>query len=554
MLLEFMKKDEKKWDLVSIKNKLIQIIYDSIKKNNIDYDISQIIIEIPKNEQNGDYSTNIALLLAKKLKEDPLIIANNIANNINSPLIEKITVAPPGFINFVISKEELTKIINIIIKSDKKYGSNNTGQGEKINIEYVSANPTGSLHIGHGRGAVYGDDLSRILSFSGYDVTREYYINDAGNQMDNLGMSIKERYKELCGLECNLPEDGYHGKEIISIAEELYHDYKDILLDKDITYFKEVGLKILLKAIKKDLDEFRVNFDIFTSEQSLYDSNQVEMVLNELKHKDKCYINEDALWLKTTDYGDEKDRVLVKNDGNYTYLLPDIAYHINKIERGYDKLIDVLGSDHHGYIHRLKAALEILDKDSNILDIKILQMVRLIKDGEEIKVSKRTGKTITLKELIEEVGINATRYFFSSKSLDTQMDFDIGLALKNNNENPVYYIEYANARISSILNKYHESINKEDYHTFKEEIEYNIMNKLMNFEDVVIAAAEKKEPHLICNYVYDLAATFHSYYGNHKLITEDKNYTEERIALLKAIKIVINNSLNLIGVIPREEM
>ena len=539
---------------MSIKTRLVQIIDDSIKKNNIDYETSQIIVEIPKNEQNGDYSTNIALLLAKKLKENPLNIAQKIANEINSPLIETTTVAPPGFINFVINKKELSKIINIIIQSDKKYGSNNTGQGQKINIEYVSANPTGSLHIGHGRGAVYGDDLSRILSFSGYDVTREYYINDAGNQMDNLGISIKERYKELCGLECNLPEDGYHGKEIISIAEELYQEYRDKLLDKDIDYFKTIGLEILLKAIKKDLDEFRVNFDIFTSEQSLYDSNQVEMVLNELKHQDKCYINEDALWLKTTDYGDEKDRVLVKNDGNYTYLLPDIAYHINKIDRGYDKLIDVLGSDHHGYIHRLKAALEILGKDSNILDIKILQMVRLLKDGEEIKVSKRTGKTITLKDLIEEIGINATRYFFSSKSLDTQMDFDIGLALKNSNENPVYYIEYANARICSILNKYHESFNIEEYHTFNEEIEYNIMNKLMKFEDVVITAADKKEPHLICNYVYDLAATFHSYYGNHKIITEDKTYTEERIALLKAIKIVINNSLNLIGVIPREEM
>ena len=539
---------------MSIKTRLVQIIDDSIKKNNIDYETSQIIVEIPKNEQNGDYSTNIALLLAKKLKENPLNIAQKIANEINSPLIETTTVAPPGFINFVINKKELSKIINIIIQSDKKYGSNNTGQGQKINIEYVSANPTGSLHIGHGRGAVYGDDLSRILSFSGYDVTREYYINDAGNQMDNLGISIKERYKELCGLECNLPEDGYHGKEIISIAEELYQEYRDKLLDKDIDYFKTIGLETLLKAIKKDLDEFRVNFDIFTSEQSLYDSNQVEMVLNELKHQDKCYINEDALWLKTTDYGDEKDRVLVKNDGNYTYLLPDIAYHINKIDRGYDKLIDVLGSDHHGYIHRLKAALEILGKDSNILDIKILQMVRLLKDGEEIKVSKRTGKTITLKDLIEEIGINATRYFFSSKSLDTQMDFDIGLALKNSNENPVYYIEYANARICSILNKYHESFNIEEYHTFNEEIEYNIMNKLMKFEDVVITAADKKEPHLICNYVYDLAATFHSYYGNHKIINEDKTYTEERIALLKAIKIVINNSLNLIGVIPREEM
>jgi len=539
---------------MSIKNKISEIINDSLMKNKINYDLQKIIVEIPKNEQNGDYSSNIAMILAKELHDNPMNIAAKIIEKINSPLIESAIAAPPGFINFIIKKDEVSKIINKIIKEGKNYGKNKIGNDRKINLEYVSANPTGSLHIGHGRGAAYGDSLSRILAFSGYNVTREYYINDAGNQMNNLGISIKERYKELCGLECNLPEDGYHGKEIITIAQELYEEHSNKLLDKEIEYFKKIGLEILLKAIKKDLNEFRVNFDVFTSEQSLYDNNLVENVLNEFKKNNKCYINEDALWLKTSEYGDEKDRVIVKNDGNYTYLLPDIAYHINKIDRGFEKLIDVLGSDHHGYINRLKGALEILGKDSSILDIKILQMVRLLKDGEEIKISKRTGKTITLKDLIEEVGVNATRYFFASKSLDTQMDFDIGLAVKNSNENPVYYIEYANARICSILNNYKKEVEIKEYHTLKDEIEYNIMNKLMNFEDVVVSAAEKQQPHLICNYVYDLAATFHSYYGSHKIITEDKEYTEERIALLKAIKIVINNSLNLIGVIPREEM
>ncbi len=540
---------------MSIKKELAQIIKSSLEKNNIDYKLENIVIETPKNGGNGHYATNIALVLASTLHNSPLNIAKTIQESIASEILEKVEVAPPGFINFTLKKEKLLSVINQIITEDKEYGKNNIGNNKRINLEYVSANPTGTLHIGHGRGATYGDNLSRIMSFSGYDVTREYYINDAGNQMNNLGISIKERYKEICGLPCELPEDGYHGKEIITIATELYNEHKDSLLEKDIEYFKQAGLKILLDAIKKDLDNFRVNFDVFTSEQSLYDTNQVENVLNKIKQKDACYVSEDALWLKTAEHGDEKDRVIVKNDGNYTYLLPDIAYHVNKVERGFDELIDVLGADHHGYINRLKASLEILGKDSSILDVKILQMVRLLKDGEEIKISKRTGKTITLNDLIDEVGINATRYFFAAKSLDTQMDFDLGLAVKNSNDNPVYYIEYANARIASILKNYNnESLACDNYHTITEDIAYNIMNKLMSFEDTVISAAEKRQPHIICNYVYELATLFHSYYGAHKFITEDETYTKERIALLKAIKIVINNSLNLVGIIPREEM
>lgn len=540
---------------MSIKQKIQGIIKTSLEKNNIDIELDKIIIETPKEIKNGDYSTNIALVLTKILKDNPMNIASKIASNINDESIEKVEVAIPGFINIYLTKKVLLDEINKIITEDRNYGKNKYGNNKKINLEYVSANPTGTLHIGHGRGATYGDNLSRILSFCGYDVTREYYINDAGNQMNNLGISIKERYKEQCGLECNLPEDGYHGKEIITIAKKIYDIYENSKLNEDIAYFKKEGLDILLEEIKKDLDRFRVNFDVFTSEQSLYDKGLVEKVLNNFKKNNNCYIAEDALWLKTSAYGDEKDRVIVKNDGNYTYLLPDIAYHVNKIERGFDKLIDVLGADHHGYINRLKGSLEILGHDSSILDVEILQMVRLLKDGEEIKVSKRTGKTITLNDLIDEVGINATRYFFASKSPDTQMDFDLGLAVKNSNDNPVYYIEYANARISSILNNYSSTIlSKEKYNTINEDIAYNIMNKLIRFEDTIISASQKQQPHIICNYVYDLASLFHSYYGAYKFITEDKEYTEERMLLLKAIKIVINNSLNLIGVIPREEM
>lgn len=540
---------------MSIKQRIQGIIKISLEKLNIDFDIDKIIIETPKDNKNGDYSTNIALLLTKILQDNPMNIASKIANEITDESIEKIEVAKPGFINIYLNKKTLLDEINKIITEGKNYGRNNTGKNIKINLEYVSANPTGTLHIGHGRGATYGDNLSRILSFCGYDVTREYYINDAGNQMNNLGISIKERYKEICGLDCNLPEDGYHGKEIIEIAKKIYNEFQDSKLEEDVKYFRQKGLDILLEQIKKDLDRYRVNFDVFTSEQSLYDKGLVEKVLNSFKNSNNCYIEDDALWLKTSAYGDEKDRVIVKKDGNYTYLLPDIAYHVNKIERGYQKIIDILGADHHGYIHRLKGSLEILGYDSSILDVEILQMVRLLKDGEEIKISKRTGKTITLNDLIDEVGINATRYFFSSKSLDTQMDFDLGLAVKNSNDNPVYYIEYANARISKVLNNYKSTINpKEKYTTIKEDIAYNIMNKLIRFEDTVISASLKQQPHIICNYVYELASLFHSYYGAYKFITEDKEYTEERLLLLKAIKIVINNSLNLIGIIPREEM
>ena len=540
---------------MSIKKELQQIIKNSLEKNNIDFDSNTIVIETPKDSNFGDYSTNIALILAKTLKRNPLEIAEDIKNGIDSDTIEKIEIVKPGFINIFLSKQTLFKEVNKINKFSKKYGKSEVGQNKRINIEYVSANPTGTLHIGHARGAAYGDNLSRIMSACGYDVTREYYINDAGNQMNNLGISIKERYKEICGLACNLPEDGYHGKEIIALAQTIYDKYNDTKLDEDIEYFKQAGLTVLLDQIKNDLDKFRVNFDIFKSEQSLYDKGAVEKIISDLKKSNACYIEDDALWLKTTDYGDEKDRVIIKKDGSYTYFLPDIAYHNDKISRGYEEIIDVLGADHHGYINRLKAAIEILGKDKNMLNVIILQMVRLLKDGEEVKISKRTGKTITLNDLLEEVGVNAARYFFASKSPDTQMDFDLSLAVKNSNENPVYYIEYANARICSILNNYHNEIEEiDEFHTINEPLAYTIMNKLMSFTDTVISAANKKEPHIICNYVYELATLFHSYYSKEKFITDNKEYTKERLALLNAIKIVINNALDLIGIIPRESM
>jgi arginyl-tRNA synthetase len=539
---------------MSIKQEVQEILKKSLTNLQIDYE-KEIEVSIPKDKNHGDYSTNIALSLAKSLKDNPTNIANKIKNNIQSEIISKIEVLSPGFINIFISEQYLLKSINTIIKENTNYGKSNLGQGKKVNIEFVSANPTGILHLGHGRGATYGDNLARIMTFTGYDVTKEYYVNDAGNQMNNLGISIKVRYQNLYNIDATLPEDGYHGQEIIDIAKKIKEEYQDTKLNEDIPFFKKYGLNILLDKIKKDLDIYRVNFDVFSSEQSLYDRGLVEKVITKLKNDNHCYIEDGALWLKTMDYGDEKNRVLIKSDGNYTYLLPDIAYHCDKIERGFDELIDVLGADHHGYIDRLKASLEMMGKDSGILDIKILQMVRLIKDNEELKLSKRTGKTVTLSEIIEEVGVNATRYLFSSKSLDTQLDFNIDLALKQNSENPVYYIEYANARICSILKKSKNfATNIDKYQTLESQYIYNILNKLNEFKDIVETSASKKAPHIIANYVYDLASLFHTYYNQEKIVTEDIQYTSERINLLKAIQIVINNSLNLIGIIPREEM
>lgn len=540
---------------MSIKTKLSEILKKSLKKANINIDF-EINIDKPSKIENGDYSSNIALILSKTLHKNPIEIANIVQSNITDEnLIEEIKIVAPGFINFYLKKEFLLSYVNKILTEKRNYGKNNIGNNKKINIEFVSANPTGSLHIGHGRGATYGDNLARILKYSGFDITKEYYVNDAGNQMSNLGISIKERYKELCGQTCNLPENGYYGEEIIALAQNIYDEYNNSKLEEDIDFFKEKGLEKLLSQIKKDLDRYRVNFDTFTSEQSLYDKFLVDDILTKLRNNEKCYIKDGALWLKTTNYGDEKDRVLIKSDGNYTYLTPDIAYHIEKINRGYDKLIDVLGADHHGYIKRLKAALTILGNDSNLLDIKILQMVRLIKDGEEIKLSKRTGRTITLIDLIDEIGVNATRYFFSSHSLDTSMDFNIDLALKQSNENPIYYIEYANARICSILRKYHQRPKiKEYYLTLKSENTYIILSKLMEFEDIVISAAKKEAPHIIANYVYELATLFHSYYTKEQIITSDTTETEEKINLILSIQIVIQNALDLLGIIPREEM
>jgi len=514
-------------------------------------DIS-IVIEIPKDKNNGDYSSNIAMQLTKVLKANPRDIASKIIDNINNENIIKVEIAGPGFLNFFVKKDYLFNNINDVIESKDSYGKSNYGNNEKINIEYVSANPTGFLHIGHARGASYGDSLARIMKFAGFDVTREYYINDAGNQINNLEKSIKVRYENLCGIDSTLPENGYHGKDIIEVAKSIYEEYKT---DAPNHIFRKKGVDFLLRQIKKDLSDFDIDFDIWYSETSLYEDNSVNNTLNTLIENGYTYESEDATWLKTTMFGDEKDRVLVKSDKNNTYLLPDIAYHINKYQRGYDKLIDVLGADHHGYIARLKASIKMMGYNPDNLDVKILQMVRLLREGEEIKLSKRTGKTITLTELLEEVGKDASRYFFAMRSLDSQMDFDMTLATKKSNENPVYYIQYAHARICSIIREYNKEVKSlEKYETINSDHALYLLSKVYEFKNVVEMSAKKREPHLIANYVYELATAFHSFYAHEKVLTNDEKYTKERINLIASVATTIKNACYLLGVSAPEKM
>ena len=532
-----------------MKEKLISVIKDALIKCDIEY--NNIDVSIPKDKINGDYSSNIAMQLASTLKKNPKDIAITIKDNIDSDIITNIEIAGPGFMNFFVKKDYLLDNINKVLEESDNYGSSNIGEGIKVNLEYVSANPTGFLHIGHARGAAYGDSLANIMRFAGYDVDREYYINDAGNQINNLEKSIIVRYHNLCGLDDELGDNSYHGEDIIEVAKEIYNEYKDSAPD-DV--FRKKGIEFLLKKIKKDLNDFRCEFDIWSSETDLYKNKEVENALKDLEGKGYTYYKDNATYLKTSEYGDEKDRVLVKSDKNNTYLLPDIAYHINKYKRGYESLVDVFGADHHGYIARLKAAITMLGYDADKLDIKILQMVRLLKGGEEIKLSKRTGKTLTLSDLLEEVGVDAARYFFSSRSLDTQLDFDIELATKKSNENPVYYVCYAHARICSILNDYNKDITNREYTTLDTEYSSRLLTKIYEFTDIVKTSSLKKQPHIITNYVYELATIFHTFYAHEKVLTDDENYTADRINLIKATKITIKNALRLIGVDAPDKM
>jgi len=527
--------------------------------------IPEVLLELPKEKAHGDYATNMAMQLARVAKKAPRMIAEDIVANFDKQKgsIDKIEIAGPGFINFYMNNSYLTDLIPSILKAGTSYGETNIGNNEKVQVEFVSANPTGDLHLGHARGAAVGDSLCNVLAKAGYDVSREYYINDAGNQINNLALSVEARYFQALGKDAEMPEDGYHGEDIIGIGKKLAEEHGDKFVeqssDERLAFFREYGLKYEMAKLKADLEEFRVPFDVWYSETSLYHNGKIDNALAALKEKGHIYEEEGATWFRSTTFGDDKDRVLIKNDGSYTYLTPDIAYHKDKLDRGFTKLINVWGADHHGYIPRMKAAIEALGYGKDTLEVEIIQLVHLYKNGEKMKMSKRTGKAVTMRDLIEEVGLDAVRYFFAMRSADTHMDFDLDLAVSKSNENPVYYAQYAHARICSMLRQgeeqglsYEENLKLDEITSEKE---FDLLKKLGEFPQAVTEAAQKRIPHRITNYIYDLASTLHSFYNAEKVLDpENTEKSRARLGLMKATQVTLQNALTIIGVSAPEKM
>ncbi len=543
----------------TIENKLKEGIKNAVKVAfDIDITLSEVVIEIPKDTSHGDYATNTAMRLTKRVQKNPREVAQLIIDNIDFEAsdLEAASIAGPGFINFTMLKASLSNIIKTVLNNETTYGQNNTGNGLKINCEYVSANPTGDLHLGHARGAAWGDSVSRILKASGYDVTREFYVNDAGNQIVNLALSLYSRYCSNFDVVVEMPVDGYFGDDVMGMAKDMAAIYGDTYVNNyDEALFKQEGIKRELAKLKNDLSFFKVEFDVWTSEQAIRDAHKVEEAVEVLDKAGKVYEHEGALWFKTTDYGDDKDRVLKKSDGSYTYLVPDIAYHINKLDRGYDKLVDFFGADHHGYIPRLKASIQALGRDADTLEVDIIQMVRLVEDGVEVKMSKRLGNAVTLRDLCEETSVDAVRYFFVNRAVDTHFDFDLGLARKQSNDNPVFYAQYAYARMCSILRNIEFTTSVENYDLLTHDKEIQLMKYINEFPSVVSDAALQRAPHKVCNYIQKLASLFHSFYGACKVNDkENEALSAQRLDLLKACKITLNNALELIGVEAIEKM
>ncbi|KGR92439.1 arginine--tRNA ligase [Ureibacillus massiliensis 4400831 = CIP 108448 = CCUG 49529] len=523
-----------------------------------------IHLETPKDKANGDFATNLAMQLTKIAKKPPRAIAESIVENLvtEGTDIEKVDIAGPGFINITVRKDFLAAVVKAVKEQGENYGRSTSGNGEKIQVEFVSANPTGDLHLGHARGAAFGDSLCNVLDFAGYSVSREYYINDAGNQINNLAYSLEARYKQALGLEAEMPEDGYHGQDIIDIASKLAEKYGNSILEKSdeerFNFFRENGLQLELDKLKRDLENFRVRFDVWYSETSLYKNGKIEVALDKLKANGHVFEEEGATWFRSTTFGDDKDRVLVKSDGSFTYLTPDIAYHEDKIQRGFDKLINIWGADHHGYIPRMKAAIQALGYDRDKLEVEVIQMVQLYKNGEKYKMSKRTGNAVTMRDLVEEVGLDAVRYYFVKTACDSHMDFDLDLAVSQSNENPVYYAQYAHARICSILRSAKEqgfASSLENLDLLTAEKEEEVLKKVGSFPQIVAEAAKHRTPHRVANFIQELAASFHSFYNAEKVLNPDnKELTEARLALINAVRITLANALKLIGVSAPEKM
>ena len=544
----------------SIEIELKKAIKQAIQKSfDLEVSLEQIAIEIPKNKDHGDFSSNVAMQLARTLKQNPRNIATQITEALDkkSCSVSSMEIAGPGFINFTLDTNRYSKVIEEILEKKENYGQQ-PSNGIKVNLEYVSANPTGSLHLGHARGAAWGDSCARIMKKAGYDVTREYYVNDAGNQITNLALSLNARYRQAHGIDTEIGADGYLGDDVKEKGYALAKEYPNQYLEptpENLNFFRKEGIAFELDKIKEDLKEYRVEFDVWSSEQAIRDAGKVEEALQLLDEKGYTYRKDGALWFTTTKFGDDKDRVLQKTDGSYTYLVPDIAYHNDKFKRGFDVLVDFFGADHHGYIPRLKGSMTALGNDADKLHVDIIQMVRLVSNGEEVKMSKRLGNATTISELVESVGVDAARYFFVQRALDSHLDFDVELAKKQSNDNPVYYAQYAHARMCSIQKQATDIALADHFEQLNHEKEIELLKTLQEFNKVITESARTRQVHKVCHYIQNLASKFHSFYNACKVLdSQDIELTSQRLALVKATQIVLANALECIGVQAVESM
>lgn len=530
-----------------------------------------VSIEETKAAAHGDYATNFALAGASAQKMPPRKIAEAIIGHLNDPdgIIEDIQVAGPGFINFFISPAAWPPVIREVHEKKERYGAVNIGQGRKVQVEFVSANPTGPLHVGHGRGAVTGDALASILNFCGFATDREYYINDAGRQIRTLGLSVYLRCRELAGHDVEFPEDAYQGDYIYEIAREILAGSQDpdtdpiFKMDEDeaIDRCARLAAQRILDGIREDLGQMGVGFDNWFSEQSLYDSDQVADTIRMLKEKDLAYEAEGAIWFRSSDFGDEKDRVIVRGNGITTYFASDIAYHLDKYERGYERVIDVWGADHHGYVARLGAAVSALGFAPGQFRVVLAHLVNLVRGGQPVSMSTRAGQFVTLREVIDEVGKDAARFIFLTRHHESPLDFDLELAKKKTNDNPVYYVQYVYARISSIMKKAaaeygvsENDIADASLSMLREPEEIQLMKQIARYPETMAGAAEMMEPHRIAYYLVDLASAFHAYYNKHRVLVEDRQLCRDRLCLVTAVRRVIGNGLTLLGVESPETM
>ncbi|MBM2827639.1 MAG: arginine--tRNA ligase [Actinobacteria bacterium] len=545
------------------------LLLSGIKRKLAQWGISREIsfsVEIPRQEEHGDYSTNAAMQLArhlgKKAREVAMELVEAIREEDEKGWIASLNVAGPGFINIVLSDHAWREVVATVLRKSERFGSSETGKGTRVLIEFVSANPTGPLHVGHGRGAAVGDALSRLLSFEGYEVATEYYVNDVGNQMDKLGRSLHVRYLQECGIAADLPDDGYRGEYLAALARDFRREegerYAGVPEEEALPVFRKVACDRILDGIRMDLNDFRVGFHNWFREESLHREGGVSEAIEELEKRDLLYRSEGAVFFKSETHGDEKDRVLVRADGRTTYFAADVAYHRRKYLKGYDRMIDIWGADHHGYAPRMMAAMRGLGEDENRLEILLVQFVTLVRDGKAVQMSTRSGEFTTLREVIDEVGVDAARFFYLLRSFHSHLDFDLTLAKTQSSENPVYYIQYVHARICSIFreagsrgvflsdNPHLSSLSLPD--------EVKLMKKVARFPDVISEGARQREPHRIPFYLLDLSREFHAFYQNHRFLGEAPERTQARLALAKAVKTVVSNGLSLIGVSAPESM